>query len=356
MSSLPLLSLPQDLRPPRSLLGHFHRIGRWLLLAGHGFQPHAGSPPLPQSLSAFVNVLEEHRRAYAQAARLYSARYQDGYWLMYLAVALAVVCAAGGATWGSERVFAGIETFLMAGTIALYWRMRSGRWREKWLRARRTAECLRYLPLIAPFVTDRSRNWYETLADRNAQDPEVTRFCAWVAQQKIAADISLLDPQVYREYRDYLAGTLEAQIAYHEARARQETALTHRLGAASNLFFIVAAVCTALIFLRPYLGGLASFTPSAATLRFLATVLPAVGACARGLLAQSESHRMATLSASVQAALTSHLQKLRALPSPQAQDGAPAVERLTWAAVRELLSEADAWKSLHDTAELSLGN
>ena len=58
---------------------------------------------------------------------------------------------------------------------------------------------------------------------------------------------------------------------------------------------------------------------------------------------------MATLSESVQAALTSHVQKLRALPSPQAQDGAPAVERLTWAAVRELLSEADAWKSLQDT-------
>lgn len=358
MSSIPLLTLPEDLHPRGSLLGSFHRIGRRLLLMGHRFPSQGRSPRPPQPLATFVNTLEKHRSAFAQAARLYSARYQDGYWLMFLAAALAVICAAAGATWGNERTFAGVETFLMAGTILLYWRMRSGRWREKWLRARRAAECLRYLPLVAPFVTDRSRNWYETLTDRNALEPEVTRFCAWAAKHDIVADTPLLDPQVYADYRDYFAATLEGQIAYHAARARQEKALTHRLGMASNLFFIVAVGCTALIFLRPYFAGtvIEGFTPSAATLRFLATVLPAVGACARGLLAQSESHRMAALSESLESALTSHLQQVRALAAPHGPDGITAIERLAWTAVRELLSEADTWKSLQDTVPLSLGN
>jgi len=100
----------------------------------------------------------------------------------------------------------------------------------------------------------------------------------------------------------------------------------------------------------------AHFVPSPAVLRFLATLLPAVGACARGLLAQSESHRMAALSEGLSQRLRALLAQARALPASltpaQSTDG---IELLTWKAVQELISEADTWMRLQASVLLAVG-
>lgn len=340
-------------------LGWWHSFWRQVLLFGHerpGLQPLSGDVPDP--VRELALLIEDRRSEFANVARLRGADYKGGYWMMYLVAPLAVFCGAlASADSGHSGILSGIEFLLIVSILLLFIAMRRGHWQEQWIRARRTAEHLRYLPLVAPFVQDPAGNWYEDVAAHHGVqiiiDEEVTRVCK-VLERGNATHALRLDNALFRaEYLRYVDELLTQQIGYHSANADIEHALSHRISLASNAFFGITIICAALLFLESFATslGIGDYLRPR-VLRLLATVLPAVGAGLRGLLAQGESHRVAAISDGMALRLGQLRAQLRALaPGPESKD---ALESLIWNAVQELLSEADTWMRLQESVPLSV--
>ena len=349
-------SPPTHTRPTRrARLGWLHAIFHAALTAGH--HPPEEPAPLLQDVPPAVRELalqvEGHRSEFAAAARSLGSDYKGGYWMMYLIAPLAVACSAtAAARLLNPRIMSGLELLLMAMILVLFTVLRRGGWQEKWIRARRTAEHLRYLPLVAPFVAGGSGNWYERLAARRGLriivDPEVTRVCGLLDRNGAAHALWLKDPVFVAGYVRYVEELLTQQIHYHGRKAEVEAALSRRVGLTSTAFFAVTIVCTLTLFLV----SLAGRVQLNDYLRLCATVLPAIGAGLRGVLAQGESHRVATLSEGMAIRLTQLRSQLGSLPAERAST--EELENLVWNAVQELLSEADTWMRLQESAPLSV--
>ncbi len=343
-------------RPGRRLrLGWLHSFFHGVLTAGHR-PPREPAPPLesvPAPVRELALQVEEYRSEFAAAARSLGSDYQGGYWMMYLIAPLAVACSAtAGAGILNPRFMSGFELLLMAMILGLFTLMRRGGWQEKWIRARRTAEHLRYLPLVAPFVADGGGNWYEQLASRRGLriivDPAVTRVCGLLDRRGEAHSLRLEDSASCAGYMRYVEELLTQQIHYHARKAEVEQALSHRVGLTSSAFFAVTIVCTLVLFL----GNLAGRVQLNDYLQLCATILPAIGAGLRGVLAQGESHRVAALSGGMAIRLDQLRTQLRSLPAERAPT--EELESLVWNAVQELLSEADTWMRLQESAPLSV--
>jgi hypothetical protein len=340
----------------RVRLGWWHSFWRAALLFGHRLhylaEPASVADSAPGPLRELVLRLEDWRSQSAMEARTFGADYKGGYWMMYLMAPIAVFCAAGTATgFASPRVLYGVELLLIVWILLLFWTMRRGKWQEHWIAARRTAEHLRYLPLVAPFVRNQTANWYEELAARRGLriivDAEVTKVCSALGRTKAVHALRLEDPAFYAGYVNYVHDVLAQQIDYHTDKSAVEKALSKRIGNTGTVFFAITIVCTALLFL----GSLAGLTRPSLYLRLCATVLPAIGAGLRGLLAQGESHRVAVLSEG----MAKRLMQLRDQLKELANKGSSLndLENVVWNAVQELLSEADTWLRLQESALLS---
>ena len=277
---------------------------------------------------------------------------------MYLFAPIAVFCSAFAAA--SPRlvvILYGIELLLIITILLLFMLMRRGSWQEQWIRARRTAEHLRYLPLVAPFVRNRSANWYQDIASHHGMrvivDDDVTRACKWLADQEAKLGDRLKEPLFYRGYIKYVDELLTQQIHYHSNNAAMERILARRISVASSSFFGITIVCTAVIFFETLTGavGLGRYI-EAKYLRLCAAVLPAIGGGLRGLLAQGESHRVAALSEGMAVRLAQLRDQLRKLQPMAAFNG--ELEALVWNSTQELLSEADTWMRLQESVPLSV--
>jgi hypothetical protein len=342
-------------RRRRTTLGWWHAFWHRMLLLGRHtrHEPETIPDNIPAPIRDIELLLEDHRSHFSEEARTLGADYKGGYWMMYLVAPLAVLCgAAAAAEFFNKRVLSGIEFLLMLLILVLFLVMRRGDWQKRWIRARRTSEHLRYLPLVAPFVQHTSNNWFEELAVRHGLrvivDDEVTRLCRSLDATHAANKMRLEDPVFYAGYVAYVRELLGQQIRYHTAKAHAEHALSHRIGLTSTAFFGITMVCTGLLFYE-HLMGLDAW---ARLLRLLATTLPAVGAGLRGLLAQGESHRVAALSEGMAVRLSQLRDQISALP--QDASSRKALEVLVLNAVQELLSEADTWMRLQESAPLSV--
>lgn len=349
--------LPAHVTRPR--LGWWHSFWRTALLVGHGHQDLAVlSPSMPGPIRDLTVLIETRRSEFAAIARTRGADYKGGYWMMYLVAPLAVLCSALAAVAiGSGRVLAGIEFVMIVAILLLFMAMRHGGWQERWIRARRTSEHLRYLPLVAPFVRNRTVNWYEDVAAHHGMriivDEEVTRMCLWLAQQDAARSLRLDDRAFCAEYLTYVDALLRQQIAYHANNSDLEHALSWRISLTSSIFFGVTILATALLFLESLTASLGiDHYLSPRMLRLCATVLPAIGAGLRGVLAQGESHRVAALSEGMAIRLAQLRDQIAKLPPTAAESG--ELESLVWNAVQELLSEADTWMRLQESVPLSV--
>lgn len=342
-------------RSRRARLAWLHRLFHGALTAGHRLPPEpvALLENAPAAIRELAVQLEDHRSGFAADARSLGSDYQGGYWMMYLIAPLAVACSAtAGAKLLSPRIMSGVELLLMALILALFTVMRRGGWQEKWIRARRTAEHLRYLPLVAPFVAGDGGNWYERLAARRGLriivDPAVTRICGLLERHGAAHALRLDNSAFHAGYVRYVEELLTQQIHYHAQKAEVERALSHRVGLTSTAFFAITIVCTLLLFV----GNLEGRVQLVDYLRLCATVLPAIGAGLRGVLAQGESHRVATLSEGMAIRLGQLRSQVQSLPKERIS--MHELESIVWNAVQELLSEADTWMRLQESAPLSV--
>ena len=348
-----------DIDPPRvgaSRLGWCHHVMQRALLVGARAAVAPREPGVaPAALQDIVRRVEAHRDPYVRAAHYLAAEYRGGYSAMFLVSPLMVWCGVSATHGGAQsRLLSGIEFLLILSILLLFLVMRKAQWQTRWVNARRTAEHLRYLPLIAPLVTDTESNWYQNVAARFGQsvsaDSVITGVCKSLSERGLARDARLDDGAYGREFRIYVDGILTEQIRYHASKAESEHELGRRISLASFAFFGATIVCTALLFFEHF--GDSPYLPSPTTLRDLATVLPAIGAGLRGLLAQSESHQVATLSEGMSVRLAQLQFQLRALPESGSAD---AVATTVWNAVQEMLSEADTWLKLQESVPLTLG-
>jgi hypothetical protein len=340
-------------------LGWWHEVWRRALLAGHrSLQPApvAGAVPLP--IQELALTIEDYRSQFATAARTLGADYKGGYWLMYFFAPVAVLSSASEAVFtGSGRMLSVVELVFVLSILLLFLLLRRRKWQERWVRARRTAEHLRYLPLVAPFVQSPCANWYEELAARRGLriivDEEVTRVCAWLGHGNATEALRLEDPAFVAGYRIYVDNLLAQQIHYHADKAAMEHTLGRRISHASNAFFWITVGCAALLFLQtlPPSGGPLMRIPGP-YLRIFATVLPAFGAGLRGVLAQGESHQVAALSEGMSLRLGQLRLQMQSLPSGAESIG--ELENIVWNAAQELLSEADTWMRLQESVPLSV--
>ncbi|HEV7613972.1 MAG TPA: hypothetical protein VGO37_18980 [Steroidobacteraceae bacterium] len=356
LSRKPVPNLPQR---RRIRLGWWHNIWHRLLLIGHpDVEPPLPVTQAPPSILSLMSLLEEHRGQFATAARALGAEYKGAYWMMYLLAPLAVMSSAAAYSLTDHSLLlSGIELLLIGLILMLFIAVRRGRWQDRWIQARRTAEHLRYLPLVAPFVADSQTNWYDQMASRHGMrltvDKETSQVCAWLGVGETIAKLRLDDELFDAGYFKYVDDVLAQQVHYHARKAAMEYALTRRISRLSTSFFIVTIVCTALLFLESLLvtGDLGRNVLSH-YLRFFATSLPAIGGALRGLLAQGESHRVAALSEGMSLRLSqlrAELQKMRASGAASQE-----LEDLVWNAVQELLSEADTWMRLQESVPLSV--
>jgi hypothetical protein len=363
LAQKPAPNVPQQ---RKMRLGWWHELWLRLLLLGH---PMASPPPPlsegPPPIQTLALLLEEHRSRFAAAARSFGTEYKGGYWMMYLLAGFAVVTSAAAVALSLHvTLLSGLELLMIGMILALFIAMRRGRWQDGWIQSRRTAEHLRYLPLVAPFVIDPKANWYEQLATRHGMrvivDDEITLVCAWLSRSDAVGKMRLDDASFHAAYLKYVDDVLAQQIHYHAGKAAMENALTRRISRLSTGFFGVTIVCTALLFLETTLRshGLEHYVePSvllvlSSALRFLATSLPAMGGSLRGLLAQGESHRVAALSEGMSLRLAQLRTELQTLRGPADPGG--KLENLVWNAVQELLSEADTWMRLQESVPLSV--
>lgn len=339
----------------RARLGWWHTLMHGALLIGHprSEEPGVLLEEVPAAMRQLALLVEEYRSHFAAMARTLGADYKGGYWMMYLIAPLAVVCAAVAVSrLASPRLLSGVELLLMVAILLLFLVMRRGAWQENWIRARRTAEHLRYLPLVAPFVGGCNGNWYEQMAAQHGLriivDPDVTRVCAELARTESARALHLENPVFNAGYLHYVSDVLGQQIRYHGQKAALERALSHRVGLVSTSLFAITIVCTALLFI----GNLEGNIKATDYLRVLATIFPAIGAGLRGILAQGESHRVATLSEGMTVRLSQLREELEALPRVGASNR--ELENFIWNTVQELLSEADTWMRLQEAVPLSV--
>jgi hypothetical protein len=329
------------------------------LLVGHKAPENAAlAADVPSAVRELALMIEDSRSQFATAARAHGADYKGGYWMMYLIAPVAVLSSATAIVAPSySRILYGIEFLLIVSILLLFLAMRHGGWQELWVRARRTAEHLRYLPLVAPFVQSDSTNWYDVLAARHGMrisvDDEVTAVCAWLGQQNAARAFPLEEPVFCAGYLRYFDAVLAQQIQYHAINADLEHVLSRRISLASSAFFAITVFCTALLFLENLATslGISRYLPPH-YLRLCATVLPAIGAGLRGLLAQGESHRVAALSEGLALRLGQLRDQLKTLPGNAVASG--ELENLVWNAVQEMLSEADTWMRLQESVPLSM--
>ena len=348
---------PTSKRPVsrRTRLGWYHAFVHGVLLIGRRVpkDPEVLLENVPEPVRQLALLVEQRRSHFAAVARSLGSDYKGGYWMMYLIAPLAVACAASAvAGFGNARMLSGVELLLIVAILLLFVVMRRSGWQEKWIQARRTAEHLRYLPLVAPFVGNRNANWYEQMAAQRGLriivDPEVTRVCTWLATTDVPDALRLEDPVFHAGFARYVADVLAQQIRYHAQKAAVEHTLGHRVGLMSTVFFAITVLCTAVLFI----GNFAGRGRPGVDLRLFATVLPAIGAGLRGVLAQGESHRVATLSEGMVVRLTQLREQLESLPVDVTSHR--DLENLVWNALQELLSEADTWMRLQESAPLSV--
>ncbi|HTV95574.1 MAG TPA: hypothetical protein VME42_06210 [Steroidobacteraceae bacterium] len=298
-----------------------HRaVERILLWRVHRHRPPLAQPvEPPAAIRSLIDALDPERHRFDERALHFGDRYRSGFWLIYLLSAVAVLFAvlplAMG--WDDSRhvlhpylgVWALGEVLVISAVAAVYWIGHRRNWQGEWLRARTTAELIRYLPMLAPLVDFGSASdeadWYLRVFDpgQNLRGiREVTTLCRQ-HEGSMSEQLALAwsDPRFIAAYAAWSASVLERQEHYHRSVVVRQQALHHRIHSINIVLFGATG-----------LGALTHLILHSLYLSIVTTFFPALGASLHGALAQSEAYRLEVASDRLARELKSAVAKIRA--------------------------------------------
>jgi PGDYG protein len=342
-----------------------HQLIQKLLLLGVSL-PSLPSPPKPQppaALRPLIDATAAAHRAFDDRALDYGHRYRSGFWSIYLLSAIAVLFAVLPLAlgWDSPRhrlhPFSGVwavgEVLVIAAVTTIYWLGLRRHWQGEWLRARTTAELVRYLPMIAPLLDFNAitteANWYQRIfvPDQNMRTGgDISALCARsepLARELLAKAWS--DREFISSYSRWAIETLEEQRHYHHRTATRQHALLHRVHIVTTWLFGLTA-----------LGALTHLLMHTIWLSMLTTFFPALGASLHGALAQSEAYRLGKTSERLVTQLQESIIRIRAAFDQSVSTGNPkALKTSIEAAIALILEEHQDWHLLVRPHHLPLG-
>jgi hypothetical protein len=314
----------------------FHQAIQRLLLLGADLEPtgpEQPQPPVPppRRLAPLVEAISTTQQRFNQRAVQFGNHYRSGFWAVYLLSALAVLCAVLPLVleWHTPRntsdlhssisLWAVAEVVIIGAVITVYWLGRRHDWHGEWLRARTTAELIRYLPLLSPLLDFHKpggeANWY-VRAFNPGQHPtvldDVGNMCARI--EPLARELVLnawAEPLFVASYARWTLDILDRQRRHHLDIVRTQKALLHRIHAINVGLFGMT-----------FLAGTLLLALHAVWLSLVATFFPALGAALYGALAQSEAYRLGTTSARLAEDLDIAANRIQAAAMPDGNTAA----------------------------------
>jgi hypothetical protein len=312
-------------------------------------------------LSPIGRLVDYLRPFYAwpdKLAAIYSDRYRSAYILTFLFAAFAVGMALlpVGASlpphhW-AEATCIGFELAAILIILGLVFKGRRGRWHERWLEYRLTAELIRHLKLVAPLGG--ARPFPQNPAHWAAYGQPGATWMAWyvlAVERALGLPSAAVNKDYLEAYLSHLASLLAGQVKHHETNAEQCHRIEERLHRSGVFLFGITLICCGLHFFPTFWHGLEYPEWLLALLTFLCGFSPALGAALAGISTQGEFRRIAKRSEAMRAQLSMLLEKvqnlrekLNAVPGQSAEQCSPLAAALAGDAARLLINEVLDWR------------
>jgi len=291
-------------------------------------------------------------------AVIYSDRYRSAYILTFLLAAFAVgmallpVGARLPPHHGAEATCIGLELAGILIILGLVFQGRRGRWHERWLEYRLTAELIRHLKLMVPLGG--TRPFPQIPAHWATYGQPGTTWMAWYVlaiERALGLPSAVINKEYLDAYLSHLASLLAGQVKHHETNAERCHRVEERLHRTGILLFGITLICCGVHFVPTFWHGLEYPEWLLALLTFLCGFSPALGAALAGISSQGEFRRIAKLSGAMQAQLSMLHEKienlrakLNAVPAQSPEQCSPLAAALAGDAARLLLNEVLDWR------------
>ena len=273
---------------------------------------------------------------------------------------LSVVAVLANITFGSNEVAAKILASTEAVCLLLLFvsifQVRHGKWHQRWLRYRATAEQLRCVDLLAPLGLAATQS-----LQYGAEQDQQAQLMPWLIRRIEAAhclENTVVDDKFLRNRVRHLRDVLNDQIGFQGSSAHRYREAEEFLHSIGLVFFCLAAVLALyhLLYdfhrLPPAMSeALERNTALKHGLSALAAMLPALGAAAAATVAQGEYKRLAERSKSVCSSLKRLLDKL---PSEKTKLSLARVSTSCLSATQVLSGEVRDWSDMFASRPPSL--
>lgn len=321
----------------------------------------------PEDQSSAVSRLVDWLRPYYawpdKLAVIFADRYRSSFIMAYLLSALAVGMALFSVGFSPEfhlqpddwydTLSIVCELFAILFVLALVSRGNLGRWHQRWIDYRVTAELVRHLRLIAPLGG--GRPFPQIPAHWAIYGQPSSTWMAWyvrAVERALGLPTAIVTRDYLVSFLDHLGQLVKGQVGFHEVTARRCQLIEQRLHWFAIRFLALTLVACVLHLLLPRaLGHDALPEALPALLTFFCGFLPALGAAIGGIINQGEFRRVEKRSESMREQLLvvrSQIERLRqqVLESadPPREQFSVRAAALTADASRLLLNDVLDWR------------
>jgi hypothetical protein len=329
----------------------FEALGTWLQPAQDPSAPMR--EPLPGPMEAEYRMLD-------RLSLWYGGQYRGAIVLNYGVAAIAGFVAVFG-PWASPYAARRIGVFevaclaIIVGTYLVGYtpahgrgaggsgRLRSRRWRQRWMEYRLLAERFRYASLLQPFAGTTEERWRRLIVRDGVPLAWYDEYFLWrLAQQEPHAPAR-------DAWRAWLLGIMEHQARYHGGTGMRRQHLAHVLERATRAGFCVAAACLVLYVSAEWIDA----HRTALVASVVAGFATAGTAAIHGILRTVELGAVGDASLEAAARIRRLQEDVAALPPDAPVEAlAPAVE----AFCRLVTEEASGWTALMRDKEIPLAH
>jgi hypothetical protein len=254
---------------------------------------------------------------------------------------------------GAEIVCISLELVAIVAILALVFQGRRGRWHERWIDYRFTAELVRHLRLVAPLGG--GRPFPQIPAHWATYGQPSASWMAWyvrAVERALGLPSVVVDKAYLDGYLAHLADLVSGQIGFHQTTARRchnmETRL-HRCGIV--LLALTLLACGLHLILSVWHLTLRPEWLPPQVLTFVCGFFPALGAALAGIINQGEFRSLTNRSEAMREQLdrllneTENLrQQIASAPASGARQSSTQAVALASATAGLLINEVLDWR------------